>query len=306
MPTNLEKSISRRGFTLVELLVVIAIIGILIMLLLPAIQAARESARRMTCASNLRQIGLGILQYENARKEFPPPYTDKPPRHSAYPFIMPYLEVKSVAANYRMNKDWNSPENLPIVETDIALFVCPTAPSVPRTATPSGRSIADYGACVNLDPTLAKKLVAAGKIQKRANDEYFGFFQIQTATYPSCPSRIQIKHVKDGLSHTMMWFEDGGRPLEYIGHSRTNNTDVPGARWANFESYWIIHYSCADDSQVFNCYSNNEIYSFHNGGCNFLYGDGAVRFHANSLNVDVFVSLFTRASGDSIPDGSIF
>jgi prepilin-type N-terminal cleavage/methylation domain-containing protein/prepilin-type processing-associated H-X9-DG protein len=305
MSMNFQKPTVRLGFTLVELLVVIAIIGILIALLLPAIQAVRESARRMSCLNNLRQIGQGILQYENARKEFPPPYHDQSPRHSMYPYIMPYIEVKSVAANYRMDKDWNSAENLPIVETDIAIFICPTAPSVPRTGTASGRSVADYGACLNIDSSLTSSLVASGRIQPRKNNEYFGFFQIQSTTYPNCPARINIRHIKDGLSHTMMWFEDGGRPLEYVGTSRTGSTNVPGSRWANFESYWLIHKTCASDSQIFNCSNNNEIYSFHKSGCNFLYGDGGVRFHPNSLNLDVFVSLFTRASGDIIPDGSV-
>jgi prepilin-type N-terminal cleavage/methylation domain-containing protein/prepilin-type processing-associated H-X9-DG protein len=291
---------SRRGFTLVELLVVIAIIGLLIALLLPAIQATREAARRMTCSNNMRQIGLGMLQYENARKEFPPPYIDDSPRHTAYPFIMPYTEMKSVAAHYQFDKDWNSTENLPVIETDIPFLVCPSAPSVPRTSTAGGRSITDYGPCVALDGGLYNTLVAAGKIKPRPNNQYYSFFQIYSAGSPDCPRRIQIKHVKDGLSHTMMWFEDGGRPLEYIGHSPTGNNSVPGARWANWEYYWVIHRSCAGDTQVFNCDSANEIYSFHRGGCNFLYGDGAVRFHSNSIDLDVFVSLYTRAAGDSI------
>jgi prepilin-type N-terminal cleavage/methylation domain-containing protein/prepilin-type processing-associated H-X9-DG protein len=294
---------SRRGFTLVELLVVIAIIGLLIALLLPAIQATREAARRMTCSNNMRQIGLGFFQYENTRKEFPPPYVDTSPRHSAYPFIMPYTEMKSVAAHYQFDKDWNAAENLPVVETDIPFLVCPSAPSVPRKATAGGRSIADYGPCVALDGTLYNTLVTTGKIQKRVNDQYYSFFQIYSAGFPDCPRRIQIKHVKDGLSHTMMWFEDGGRPLEYIEHAATGNTSVPGARWANWELYWLIHKPCADNTQVFNCSNNNEIYSFHPGGCNFLYGDGAVRFHPNSLDVDVFVALYTRAAGDSISSG---
>lgn len=306
MSADFEKPNVRRGFTLVELLVVIAIIGLLIALLLPAIQAVRESARRMTCSNNMRQIGQGILQYENVRKEFPPPYSDQSPRHSLYPYIMPYLEVKSMAANYRFDKDWNSPENLPLIETDIDTFICPTAPSVPRTGTPSGRSIADYGACLILDGTLANQLVAAGKIRERPNKEYFGFFLIQTYGYPDLPARVKIKHIRDGLSHTMMWFEDGGRPLEYIGVSRTDNSSVPGARWANWESYWLIHKSCAGDTQVFNCSNNNEIYSFHNSGCNFCYGDGAVRFHPTTIDLDVFVSLFTRSSGDVFSEETVF
>ena len=282
MPTKREKSIFHRGFTIVELLVVIAIIGILIGILLPAIQAARESARRMTCTSNLRQIGLGILQYENVRKEFPPPYADKPARHSMYPFIMPFIELKQIAGDYRMDKDWSAAENEAVIRTDVALFCCPSAPAVPRSNTATGRAITDYGPCINIDPGLASQLKAAGHIRPRINNVYFGFHQIQSATYPECPARIQIKHVKDGLSHTMMWFEDGGRPLEFIGRSRGTNV-VSGSRWANYENYWVIHVSCGE-SQLFNCHNNNEIYSFHGGGCNFLYGDGAVRFHSNAMD----------------------
>ncbi len=191
MLRNFEKLLSRRGFTLVELLVVIAIIGILIAILLPAIQAAREAARRMTCTSNLRQIGLGILHYENVRKEFPPPYidrpsgTDKPARHSLYPFIMPYIESKQIARDYRFDKDWNSTENLPVSETDVAIFCCPSAPAVPRKNTATGRAITDYGPCLHIDPQLAKQLVAAGRITKRIDQEYLGFFQVRTATYPA-------------------------------------------------------------------------------------------------------------------------
>jgi prepilin-type N-terminal cleavage/methylation domain-containing protein/prepilin-type processing-associated H-X9-DG protein len=305
MASNLEKPVFRRGFTLVELLVSIAIIGVLIGLLLPAIQAARESARRMTCTSNLRQIGLGFLQYENVRKQFPPPYTDAPARHSAYPFIMPYMELKQIAAHYRMDKDWNSPENAPISQTDIEEFRCPSAPAVPRSNTATGRAITDYGPCINIDPGLVSQLKAAGRIKPRRNEEYFGFHQIRSATYPNCPTRVQIKHVKDGLSHTIMWFEDGGRPLEFIGPNRARGTNVvSGSRWANYENYWVLHYSCSDGAQLFNCQNNNEIFSFHSNGCNFLYGDGAVRFHPHTIDADAFVSLFTRASGDPVSEGN--
>jgi prepilin-type processing-associated H-X9-DG protein len=294
----------------VELLVVIAILGILIALMLPAIQAVRESARRMTCSNNMRQIGLGVLQYENARKEFPPPYTDrpdgaeKPARHSMYPFVMRFIELKQIANNYRMDKDWNSAENDEVIQADVAIFCCPSAPSVPRKNTAAGRAITDYGPCINIDPELAKKMIAAGQIAKRCNNEYLGFFQIQTLTYPKCPCRVRVKDIKDGTSHTMMWFEDGGRPLEFIGsgHMRGDNA-VTGSRWASAANYWVVAVSCGDGSQLFNCHNNNEIYSFHKGGCNFLYGDGAVRFHPDSMDAEVFVSLFTRASGDFVPNG---
>jgi prepilin-type N-terminal cleavage/methylation domain-containing protein/prepilin-type processing-associated H-X9-DG protein len=307
MPGNMGKAISFRGFTLVELLVVIAILGILIALLLPAIQATREAARRMTCSNNMRQIGLGILEYENVRKEFPPPYTDrpdgadKPARHSSYPFIAPYLELKQISGNYRMDKDWNSTENAPAIKTDVEFFCCPSAPSVPRSQTDTGRAISDYGPCINIDSELLAQLKAAGKITIRKNADYVGFLQIQSVSRPYCPFRVQRKHIRDGLSHTMLWFEDGGRPLEYVGRSRVAGV-VSGSRWACYENYWVISDSCGD-GQLFDCRNNNEIYSFHKGGCNFLYGDGAVRFHEDTIDAETFVSLFTRAAGDLVPEG---
>jgi prepilin-type N-terminal cleavage/methylation domain-containing protein/prepilin-type processing-associated H-X9-DG protein len=308
MPSHREKSML--GFTLVELLVVIAILGILIALLLPAVQATREAARRSNCASNFRQIGFGISQYEVQRKEYPPPYIDRPSgattpaRHSMYPFIMPYIEMTAVAKNYRMDKDWNAPENEEVIRMDIALFCCPSAPSVPRKQTDTGRAISDYGPCLNMNPTLANKMASAGQLTKRANNEYLGFFQIRTKTYPGAPDRVQPKHIKDGLSHTLMWFEDGGRPLEFIGsgHVLGSNT-VSGSRWACYENYWVIEEACGGGSQLFNCHNHNEIYSFHPGGCNFLYGDTSVRFLSDTIDADAFVSLFTRASGDFIPNG---
>jgi prepilin-type N-terminal cleavage/methylation domain-containing protein len=136
---------SRAGFTLVELLVVIAIIGILVALLLPAIQAAREAARRSQCANNQKQIGLAILNYESSRKALPPgAFLGEGSAWSAY--ILPYLEEGNAFAgltigeNKKGNYQWASPnqygdatqlgpdfQNIRLVETLIAVYRCPSA-----------------------------------------------------------------------------------------------------------------------------------------------------------------------------------
>jgi prepilin-type N-terminal cleavage/methylation domain-containing protein len=311
------KKLGFRGFTLVELLVVIAIIGILIALLLPAIQAARESARRMTCTNNLKQIGLGIIQYENSLKVFPTPYVDTPsplPKHNLYPYIAPYIEIGSLLKTYDLKQNWNSGANLTLTQMDIGIFLCPTAPSVPRMAGAAGRSLTDYGPCTDLSSGVMSKLTSVGALKQQRRDGgntwAVGFFHIQVATTSyqcpkckskACPKHITSQHIRDGLSHTMMWFEDGGRPLEFVGKTRQATT-ASGGRWADNANWWIEHTVCGQ-SQVFNCHNDNEIYSFHQGGCNFLYGDDSVHFHVNTIDPEVFVSLFTRAAGDTVPEG---
>lgn len=136
----------RRGFTLVELLVVIAIIGVLVALLLPAIQAAREAARRAECANKLKQHGLGMLNYESATKEYPPgcevyqnPQSGVPQRDpGAAQFwdltrtwsvaILPHLEQQQMEQSFDTTVPLSAAINAPLVEIELPVFLCPTDP----------------------------------------------------------------------------------------------------------------------------------------------------------------------------------
>src|SRR4051794_28849189 len=134
-----------RGFTLVELLVVIAIIGILVALLLPAIQAAREAARRSQCQNHMKQLGLGTLNYESSQKKLPPCMyaaldsskggRPVPVTHSTMQFLLPYMEETAVSAQWDMKKPWDDQtggptavNNLSLSNTKVPVFRCPTAP----------------------------------------------------------------------------------------------------------------------------------------------------------------------------------
>ncbi len=131
----------RRGFTLVELLVVIAIIGVLVALLLPAVQAAREAARRMQCANNLKQVGLGLISYADAKKKLPaatqfnprkvsttfPPAPTNGPGGTWVLEILPFVEQQAVYARFDRTKAPNHKDNAAVVAVPLPFLVCPSS-----------------------------------------------------------------------------------------------------------------------------------------------------------------------------------
>jgi len=272
------------GFTLVELLVVIAIIGVLIAMLLPAINAARESGRRTACANNMKQTGLAMIAYTETYGFYPPPCIDTPST-GTFIFIFPFCEFNQIYKQYNLRYDWNSTQNTQAVQTNVPMLVCPSAPS-------NRNFISDYGICTEMQSNIYDQLIQNKNILPRSS--YYGIIA-PPASGVSTPQKCT-----DGLSHTMMLFEDGGRPLSYIGGVRQSGT-ITGSQWADHDAYFAINdILCGNNDSVINCTNNNEIYSFHNGGCNFVYGDGAVRFSPQTMNIDTFLSLFTRAAGDNV------
>src|ERR1700760_92360 len=121
-----DKRHSRQGFTLVELLVVIAIIGILVALLLPAIQAAREAARRRSCQNNLREVALATLNYESAKKILPSskrPYgTTTAPRIAGMTLLLPYFEEATKLSQFDLTQNWSKAVHYTIVSTPIPML----------------------------------------------------------------------------------------------------------------------------------------------------------------------------------------
>ncbi len=239
-----------RGFTLVELLVVIAIIGILVAMLLPAIQAAREAARRSQCINNLKQMALATLNFEIGRKELPRIYifdhaidNDKA-IHGSHVQILPYLEYQPVYDAYSFKVAWSNIANRRAAETNIPEFVCPSAPSIyDRTKERVGSSqepqgaFADYGVAGRISPQGVCTLTTAG-IKDRP--DWQGLFtgvpeyatdSVDQGCGPTVPcplepllnldpskkclagqsGRTKLKQVKDGLSHTIMYAPDAGR-----------------------------------------------------------------------------------------------
>ena len=214
----------RRGFTLIELLVVIAIIGVLIALLLPAVQAAREAARRGQCASNLRQIGLAMHNYRTALGVFPPGRLRSTVDHngrciSAYAYLLPHLDQAPIynATNFNLNPD-NAPNTTLAGEngfepaittslyTNLNVLRCPSDLSVPR---PDQKALHDYP--LNTDTT------SPVSPNNPTGIPITGFFFENSA--------IGVHHITDGTSLTVCVSEtviSDGLPGVWDGKSPTN------------------------------------------------------------------------------------
>lgn len=342
------------AFTLVELLVVIAIIGILVALLLPAVQAAREAARKIQCTNQFKQLGLAILNYESTQNELPlaftPNYVPNAQKidqggldcgrdlvgtcegvspggkiicpnglegHNFVTFILPFMEQGTLYDQIDFTKDWRNRfgdtgklSNRDISATVLKELICPSAPSVEeRTGLfilrdhDMGRAASDYAVCVDIYAPSAStseegfcKLVALELVQDRSFEGLAGLMQDTRAT---------LRKVTDGLSKTFMLFEDAGRPLNYSVGNLVDGTIKVGGPWGDPASYFIYGLASGECgiSTIMNCTNQDEIYAFHPGGANFLYGDGSVHFHSEDLDNELFITLFTRAAGDVASGG---
>lgn len=284
----------RRGFTLIELLVVIAIIAVLVAMLLPAVQSARESARRIQCVNNLKQLGLAIHGFENVRGGLPPIGT-KPTDHSWVTLILPYLEQANLQNIYDYGKFWYEPANSTAIGTRLSIMMCPTDP---------------------IAGNLIKGAVGASAFQATATD-YFGVAGINTSMNWTNPANNldgafgidivkSLARVLDGTSNTFMVSEMGGRPFAYLASGGLDSavaasTGGSGA-WAHNNSHKLQAYTVDGRTRggpcAVNCSNRNSIYSFHREGSNALFVDGSVRLLRAKLDANIAFSLGTAAGGE--------
>jgi prepilin-type N-terminal cleavage/methylation domain-containing protein/prepilin-type processing-associated H-X9-DG protein len=314
----------RRGFTLIELLVVIVIIVLLIGLLVPAVQAARESARRGECTNNLKQLGLSIHNFETNYRYLPastrPPGLTTSPRISWTITLLPFIEHKELSDQYDFSKNWfddtiTAPKlvsNKTIVNEMLPVLVCPSGPSPTRLDGVPEVSpwVSNVGAPTDYSPTIGvdPRLVAAGLV------DFSGKGMLPKN------EKSRLADVTDGLSNTVLLAESAGRPFVYqlgkrLGDLTTNH--VNGGGWCRPASDFSIDGSSWDGTTfpgpcAVNCTNGEdvassmfphpfygsegtgEVYAFHPTGANVLFGDGAVRLISAKIDIRVFARLVTR------------
>ncbi len=371
---------ARKGFTLIELLVVIAIIAIIVALLLPAIQKAREAAARMQCSNNMKQMGIALHTYHDTNKCFPSSgeVLNQDPAgvandsssfgvHSTFTLLLPYIESKDVYEQFTdFNKPYGDAANATAAKNKINAFLCPTNPVRPSSGLDSqGFGYCDYMpiAYVDINPsgTGPVRLVngpgvrSPGALSMKNRVSIFtynggtgAYVSADTSApkFSSAATNDLTRYARggegpnqgeivDGLSNTIFMAEDVGRS-EQFGTVKYDDVVVTGAapgtwsgaptkrfgyRWAEPDTangvsgapgatYGTPNIKVINNtSKVFggtaatclwtvnNCGPNDEIYSFHNGGANCLFGDGSVKFLRDDIDPVQLRYLLTPTEG---------
>jgi prepilin-type N-terminal cleavage/methylation domain-containing protein/prepilin-type processing-associated H-X9-DG protein len=321
--TPLVTTARRRAFTLTELLVVIAIIGILIGLLLPAVQKVREAANRISCANKLKQIGLACHNYHDSYSEFPPgaegplspdlPQYAQRKHHGLGTYLLPYLEQDPLFRLYDWKTSWFDPPNQAVVKTPLRLWQCPSAEanrfqdgSLPTLAPPPGSpfvgtaACGDYAGMSYVDAKLEPKgLIDPSSSPRDEQGHLDGAFTVNHTR--------QFADFLDGTSQTILVAECAGRPQLWRAGQKVPNVWLTGGPWASRNLLWARGASADGaafyDKCAVNCTNDRAVYAFHAGGANVALADGSVRFLRATLDIRVFARLVTRAGGEVIPAG---
>ncbi len=313
---------AKDGFTLIELLVVIAIIGVLIALLLPAVQSAREAARRAQCSNNLKQIGIGMHNYEGTFGAFPPGYLTLPggggvhgepdpttldtgPGWAYGTMLLPYIEQESLYQNVNINLPCWFEANTTGVRTSLEMFLCPSV------------SESSLRFEVRDQPGNVLAFIARSHyVLNAGNEEPWGFQTEDHSSIADGPfyrnSLLTVASISDGLSQTIFMGEHSP-----ILSDKTWVGVVPGGvvcptpafafADCDFAATFVLTHSgpALGEGDIIhppNARSCHvcQMYAEHPGGANILLGDGSVRFIKSTINQRTWASLASCRLGEVI------
>jgi len=320
---------ARRGFTLIELLVVIAIIAILIGLLVPAVQKVREAAARTQCLNNLKQIGLAMHAYHDANKKLP---TGALQPSFATPLIqaLPYVEQANKYRQFDLTKPTTDAVNLPAIQQDAPIFLCPSDPSSGQFQVTAG------GVTTNAGRTNYQANLGANAWVRNADSKTGGVFII--GPNAATNTFIRITQITDGTSNTAMYSEikrgnnNGLDELSVLAPAFATwdaaatadltpipecNTATSGFHYTGLQYYrgqvtWTVFYThtvppnysgrdCVRGTGLNK--GHQAARSYHTGGVNVLRADGSVSFISDTIDPNTWRGFGTRSGGEVL-DGS--
>jgi prepilin-type N-terminal cleavage/methylation domain-containing protein len=292
MLSNVPPAEKRPGFTLIELLVVIAIIAVLIGLLVPAVQQVREAAARTQCANNLKQLGVGLHNFHDTYKGFPPARATVPATHSWVPYLMPYIEQQPLYNQYTFTVSWNNASNATVIGTNIMVMLCPSAPDSAQGT--GGRALTDYSPTTRF--TSPNTFVNA---LPPVDPTYNGVLGLNV--------RRRLIDIRDGTSNTFLLAESANRNELWQMGQLVNTSGTTGS-WGNPGNELTTDGFNPTTNAVpgpcgVNCTNSNQIYGFHTGTANSLFADGDVRPLRAGVSISIVIALLTRNGGEVVaPD----
>ena len=311
----MRRRTNRSGFTLVELLVVIAIIGILVALLLPAVQAAREAARRMSCSNNMKQMGIGLHNYHDTYKVLPYGWDNRGRLWSA--LLLPYIEQGPLHDTLLPqesgpgNWDFDGSPNEAACGTILSVYICPSSPNsrpVTNDGIP-GRVPCSYlgnaGTESSADDTSGIINPPGPKSLEML---------VQNGIFSACLT-IKLADVLDGLSNTVAIgeaptdpnFVKDGQSMDhwYIGSPQVDpcgcNGGTGGTEFSEAVGTAVVPMNLRfNDPAADGRLMELSFGSYHPGGAMFTLSDGSVQFFAETMDFAVYQAVFTRNGGEPL------
>ncbi len=312
----------RFGFTLTEVSVVLVLVAVLLALLLPAVQYARESARRLNCQNNLRTIALGVINHESQFSQLPSFYNGAflaKPRtvqdefhfHSWRTAILPQIEQNALFTSINLSLPATDIFNQPFVNVQLPVFQCPSTRNSSRLV-PDIFSFID-GSIVGTAARSDYEAIAGVNIGSSSGTTSLQNIQFGVWGEPDSYLRIstnyrkpRLRDVTDGLSQTILIAERAGRPDLYERGKPVNPypfTNTPGFGMDNHQASWAISthfWWLVQSAQLGINYRNLDIFAFHSGGANVAFADGSVRFLSESMVPETVNALITRSGDETL------
>lgn len=312
----------RLGFSLVELLVVIAIISILLGLLLPAVQYSREAARRISCSNNLRQVALGMLNYEGTNKRFPPGFTS-PGMTMWSAFVLPYVEQNNLYNDISLGGPWTgpiaNPQNIQALGHLLPVFRCPS----------SDQAILEFDSNLSVDRVPCSYLAVCSGLRDRESGDFPWAGMNRFENHPQSDgifylnSGTRMAEIRDGTSHTALvadtFVDQSVRGLDAAGNDqKLDHWYIGSGELLSYQQHLDAGYFSGEVSEclgstaiAINAFSREDATtnqkelgfgSRHAQGINVAMADGHLEFVSANISAAAWSARGTIHQGESVSE----